>query len=153
MIGSIASGRGSLSGWTVGTPTTQRLEESTMKIIRWAAVAVTVLFVLFNIGAALDADQADWVQIVGGVLAVAGVPAAVGLALGRAWGRTAVIGVGVLNVAAAVAALVDDQSGAAVGLVLGGLAVVLGVVGAPGAGTDGHGLIRFRSRDPWYRDA
>ena len=39
-----------------------------MKIIRWAAVAVTALFVLMNAGAAFDPGQPAWARIVGAVL-------------------------------------------------------------------------------------
>ncbi len=97
-----------------------------MKIVKWAAVAVTALFALMNLGAALGADQDTWVRVVSGVLAAAGLAATVGLATGRSWGRAAVVVVGVANVAGAVAALVADQDGAPIGLVVGALGVLLG---------------------------
>ncbi|HSV40118.1 MAG TPA: hypothetical protein VLI04_15265 [Nocardioidaceae bacterium] len=97
-----------------------------MKLIRWAAIAVTALFVLLNLGAAFDPEQSDAVRIAGGVLAVLGIPAAVGLALRQSWGRLAVIGVGALNVATAVGAIVADEDGAVIGIVVGGLGAVLG---------------------------
>lgn len=99
-----------------------------MKMIRWAAIAVTALFVLLNLGAAFDPEQFDSVQIAGGLLAAAGIPAAVGLALRTSWGRVAVIGVGVLNVLAAVGAIVADVEGARIGIVVGGLGAVLGAL-------------------------
>ncbi|MET0525798.1 MAG: hypothetical protein ABWZ91_13415 [Nocardioides sp.] len=102
-----------------------------MKLIRWAAVAVTALFVLMNIGAAVDPDLDTWVRVVGAGLALVGIPAAVGLALDRAWGRPAVIGAGALNMAGAVAAIIADLEGGAIGLVVGGLGVVLGALSAP----------------------
>ena len=49
-----------------------------MKIIRWAAVAVTALFVVMNLGAAFDPEQSDAVRIGGAVLAAVGIPAVVG---------------------------------------------------------------------------
>lgn len=101
-----------------------------MRIIRWAAVAVTVLFVLFNLGAAFDAQQENWIQSLGALLAASGAVAATGLATRQPWGRPAVIAVGALNVAAAIAALVADESGGAVGIALGTLAVVLGTLPA-----------------------
>ena len=99
-----------------------------MKIIRWAAFAVTVLFALMNLGAAIDPEQQGWVRVVGAVLAVAGAVAATGLALNRAWGRAAVIAVGALNVAAALVAMVNDEDSFVIGLVVGGLGVLLGAL-------------------------
>lgn len=99
-----------------------------MKLIRWAAVAVTALFALMNLGAALDPEQEGWVRAVGAPLALAGVVAAVGLARDAGWGRPAVIAVGALNVAGGIAALVADEPGGAVGIVVGGLAVILGAL-------------------------
>jgi hypothetical protein len=102
-----------------------------MKLVRWAAVAVTALFVLMNIGVVVDPDMDTWIRIVGAGLALVGIPAAVGLAMDLPWGRAAVIGVGALNVAGAVAAIVADEQGGAIGLVVGGLGVVLGAFSAP----------------------
>lgn len=99
-----------------------------MKTIRWAAVAVTGLFALMNLGATADTDLAGWVRVGAGLLAAAGAVAAAGWATDRPWGRTAVTVVGALNVAGAVTALVRDEAGGAVGLVLGGLAVALSVL-------------------------
>jgi hypothetical protein len=99
-----------------------------MKIIRWAAFAVTVLFALMNLGAAIDPDQDTWVRIVGAVLAVGGAAAATGLALNRSWGRPAVIAVGAMNVAASLVAMLSDQEGFATGIVVGGLGVLLGAL-------------------------
>jgi hypothetical protein len=99
-----------------------------MKLIRWAAVAVTALFALMNLGAALDPEQQGWVRAVGAPLALAGVVAAVGLARDAGWGRPAVIAVGAINVASGIAALIADEPGGAVGIVVGGLAVILGAL-------------------------
>lgn len=99
-----------------------------MKVIRWAAVAVTALFVLMNLGAAIDPEQTNSVQVAGGVLAVLGIVAVLGLALHQSWGRLAVIGVGALNVVAGVAAIVADEEGGAIGIVAGGLGALLGAL-------------------------
>lgn len=99
-----------------------------MKLIRWAAVAVTVLFTLMNLGAAVDPTQQSGVRVVGAVLFVAGAAAATGLALNRVWGRSAVIAVGGLNVAASLVAMATGQEGSVIGLVVGGLGVLLGVL-------------------------
>ncbi|RYP82859.1 hypothetical protein EKO23_20890 [Nocardioides guangzhouensis] len=104
-----------------------------MNLIRWAAVAVTGLFVLMNLGTALAEDQTTWIRIAGVTLAVVGAAAAAGLALDRTWGRPAVIGVGAANVVAAFIALLTDESGFVVGLVMGGLAVLLGALASTGA--------------------
>jgi len=102
-----------------------------MKHIRWAAVAVTALFALMNLGAAVDSELAGWLRGVGAVVALAGIVAAVALARNADWGRPAVIAVGVLNVAGGIAALVSDESAGAVGIVVGALAVVLGFLSGP----------------------
>ncbi len=102
-----------------------------MKIIRWAAVAVTALFVLMNAGAAFDPGQPAWARIVGAVLGAAGLVAALGLAVNRSWGWVLVVAVGVLNCLGAVAALVLGGGGFAPGLVVGGLAVLLGLLARP----------------------
>ena len=99
-----------------------------MNIIRWAAAAVTGLFVLMNLGAAIDPTQADWVRIASAALGIAGAVAAVGLASNRAWGRPAVIAVGALNVCDAAAALFTGEPGVVAGVVVGGLGVLLGVL-------------------------
>jgi hypothetical protein len=96
-----------------------------MNIIRWSAVLVTALFALMNLGVTLDPDASTIVRIGAGVLALAGVLAATGLARATSWGRPAVIAVGALNVAGGIAALVTDEPGAGVGIVVGGLAVLL----------------------------
>jgi hypothetical protein len=101
-----------------------------MRIVRWAAVLVTGLFVLMNLGAAADPGADSWVRIAGGLLALAGITAAVGLTMDKAWGRMAVITVGVLNVVLAVVALALDEPGGVVGIVVGGLAVALGALSA-----------------------
>lgn len=100
-----------------------------MRILSWAAVAVTALFALMNLGAALGDGESDaGLRLLGAVLCIAGLAAAAGLATRRPWGRAAVIGVGAANVAAAVIGLVVGAQGAVVGLVVGGLCIVLGAL-------------------------
>ena len=94
-------------------------------IIRWAAVVVTALFVLLNLGVTVDPDASAALRIGAGVMLVAGAFAAAGLARSAEWGRPAVAVVGALNAAGGVAALVADEPGGGIGVVLGGLAVVL----------------------------
>ncbi len=100
-----------------------------MRILKWAAVAVTALFALMNLGAALgEGGSGAGARVLGAVLFVAGAVAATGLATGRAWGRAAVVAVGAANILAAVVALIAGTEGAVVGLVVGGLCVVLGAM-------------------------
>jgi hypothetical protein len=102
-----------------------------MKIVKWAAVAVTGLFVLMNLGAVLEPDVDTPFRVFGAVLGLAGAAAAVGLGTSQSWGRAAVIGVGVLNVIGSVVALLADQQGAGIGIVVGGLGAVLGLLAGP----------------------
>ena len=105
-----------------------------MQILKWAAVAVTALFALMNLGAVLEPDVGTGFRIAAAALGLAGVVATVGLGASRAWGRSAVIAVGALNVAAAVVGLVADEPGAVIGIVVGGLAVVLGALAPTASG-------------------
>lgn len=99
-----------------------------MKIVKWAAIAVTLLFMLMNLGATFQSSIDTPYRILGGVLALAGIVAAFGLATGRPWGRVAIIVVGGLNLLTAATGLFTDQEGAVIGIVVGGLGVVLGVL-------------------------
>jgi hypothetical protein len=96
--------------------------------IKWAAVTVTTLFVLMNLGALPDTDINTAYRVIGGLLALAGAVAAVGLAAGRHWGPLAVVAAGVLNLATAVTGLFAGQDGAVIGIVVGGLGAVLGTL-------------------------
>lgn len=108
-----------------------------MKIVKWAAVAVTALFVLMNAGAVPTADLATPYRVVAAVLALAGVVAVVGLGMNATWGKAAVIVVGGLNLATSITGLFTDLDGSALGIVVGGLGVVLGALtqARPKAGT------------------
>lgn len=103
-----------------------------MKIIKGAAVAATALFVLMNAGTVPDSDLGTAYRVIGAVLAVVGLIAAVGLATGQAWGSQAVIGAGVLNLAAAISGLFTDQDGVVVGLVVASLGIALGALARGG---------------------
>ena len=102
-----------------------------MKIMKWAAVAVTALFVLMNLGAVPDSSIDAPYRVVASVLAILGAGAAIGLATNRPWGRLAVVGVGALNVITAITGVFTDQQGVAIGVVVGALGVLLGGLTAP----------------------
>ena len=91
-----------------------------MKAIRWAAVAATALMSLLNLPAGFDngLDMPTWLAWVGTVLGAAGLVAAFGLARRLPWGRPAVLAVGAVNLAGAIAALAGAWAGGAIGLVL-----------------------------------
>jgi hypothetical protein len=99
-----------------------------MKTIKWAAVAATALFVMMNAGAVPDSDLETAYRVIGSVLALAGLVAAVGMASDRAWGSLAVIGVGVLNLAGSFTAMFDHQDGAVAGIVVAGIGIALGAL-------------------------
>jgi hypothetical protein len=102
-----------------------------MKIVRWAAVAVTVLMSLMNLGVVLgggDERASALLIAVGAVLAATGFASAAGLALRTPWGRPAVIAVGAANLVGAVVALIQGGQGAVIGLVVSALIVLLGIL-------------------------
>lgn len=101
-----------------------------MKILKWAAVAVTALFALMNLGVVLHPDGGMPYRVLAAVLAIVGLAAAVGLATNQAWGRVGVIAAGGLNVIAAIIGSLTGQEGAVIGVVVGGLGVVLGALAA-----------------------
>ena len=101
-----------------------------MKAVRYPAAVVTALMSLmdlpfaFDDGSGIPKPVAWLVTIVG----VAGLVAAVALLRNARWAGWAVTAVGVVNLAGAVLALVRDQDGAIVGLVLSGAITLLGAV-------------------------
>jgi len=103
-------------------------KEHTMKFLTWAAVAVTAMFVIMNAGAIAASDIDLAYRVIGAILAALGVGAAVGLATSQPWGRIAVIAVAGMNTAVSIAALFADEQGAAIGVVVGGLGVILGAL-------------------------
>jgi peptidoglycan/LPS O-acetylase OafA/YrhL len=102
-----------------------------MKAVRFTATVATALMSLMNLpfafhdgGAGIPKPVAWLVTIVG----VAGVVAAVALLRNARWAGWAVTAVGALNLAGAVLALVRDQDGAFVSLVLSVAITLLGAV-------------------------
>lgn len=100
-----------------------------MGIAKWAAIAVTALMGLANLGLVTQHQLA--LKILGPALAAAAVGALMGMATDRPWGVRAVIAVGAVNLAGAVLAGVAGVDGWPIGLVLSGLAVTLAAVSAP----------------------
>ena len=98
-----------------------------MKIVRWAAAAVTALMCLMNFGAVFEASSAP-VAVVDAVLCAAGIVASVGLLRRASWGRPAVLVVGALNLVGGVIALVTEVEGAPIGIAVSGIALVLGAL-------------------------
>jgi len=109
-----------------------------MQIVKWAAVAVTTLFALMNLGTVPDGDLDTAWRVFGGVMAVAGLVAALALATSQSWGRAGIIVVGGINVGAAVIGLFTDEAGAVIGIVVAGLGVVLGAL----SGTETRQTVR-----------
>ena len=105
-----------------------------MGIVKWAAIGVTALMGLANVGL-LGQDVAVVWKVLGVVLALPPLAAVVGLIARKAWGRSAVIAIGAINVAAAVIGAVAGLDGWPIGLVLSALGVVLGVVYVPSSRT------------------
>lgn len=103
-----------------------------MHILKWAAVAVTALFVLMNLGAVADPELAPGYRIAGVALALLGLVAVAGLAWSRTWGRPSTIAAGAANTLAAITTLFTGSEGALIGIVVGGLGLVLGLLVAPG---------------------
>ncbi|HEY6748344.1 MAG TPA: hypothetical protein VI357_21825 [Mycobacteriales bacterium] len=100
-----------------------------MKAIRWAAVAATALISLMNVPVVFEGNDdeiATPLAVVIGLVGLAGLVAAFGLARRLPWGRPAVLAIGVLNLAGAVVALANSWDGAAIGLVVSLLVVGFG---------------------------
>lgn len=104
-----------------------------MPVIRWAAVVATTVLGLMNLGTFTDKTVNKHLVELGIVLGAIGLIAALGLALGKAWGRTAVVGIGVVNLVAGVVALTHHMEGAPIGITVAALGTVLGVLAKPDA--------------------
>jgi hypothetical protein len=100
-----------------------------MRIARWAAIAVTLLMGLANLGVITEGKIG--LTILGLVLASAAAIAVYGITAQRSWGVAAVIAVGVVNLAAAIVTAIAGLDGWPVGVVLSGLAIVLTTVTKP----------------------
>ena len=103
-----------------------------MRIAKWAAVVVTLLMGLANIGQLAQSNVA--LKVVGPALAVAAVIAVIGVASGRSWGARAVIAVGATNLVIAVLAAIAGLDGWPVAVVLSALAILLTALSTPRAG-------------------
>jgi hypothetical protein len=99
-----------------------------MKILRWAATALTLLMTLMNLGVVFDSQQSDGVRVLGAALTAVGV-AAVALAFGRRW-APAIVAAAAANLVAALVGLVAGWEGAAIGLALNAVIGVLAMVAA-----------------------
>ena len=99
-----------------------------MSVIRWAAVAVTALLGLMNIGTFMDDTVGRNLVALGVVLGAVGLIAAIGLALSKPWGRNAVVGIGAVNVVAGAVALLNGIEGAWIGIAVAALGTVLGLM-------------------------
>lgn len=97
-----------------------------MTIIKWAAVGVTGLMGLANLGQIAQDVNAGW-KILGLALAFAAIVAVVGIIARRSWGAAAVIATGAANLLAAILGAVTGLDGWPIGLVLSALGIVLGV--------------------------
>ena len=98
-----------------------------MKTIRILATVPLALMSLMDVGYILPTDPKHntAVAIAVLVLGVAGLGAVYGLARNTSWGVPAALAVAGINVAAAIVSLINDADGAAIGLVVSSLALVL----------------------------
>ena len=98
-----------------------------MKILRILAIVPLALISLMNVGYPFGTDPKPDVALAVAVAAmgVAGLVAAYGLARNMAWGIPAALTVAAVNVVAAVIALVADEEGAVIGLVVSAVALAM----------------------------
>ena len=101
-----------------------------MGIVKWTAVAVTLLMGLANLGQVVQDLSVGW-KLLGVVLASAAVGACIGVIAKTSWGLAAIIAVGAANLCAALLGAVNSMEGWPVGVVLATLAILLGVVSLP----------------------
>lgn len=99
-----------------------------MPVVRWAAVVVTALLGLMNVGTFTDASVDKRLVALGVVLGVVGLVAAAGLALRKSWGRSAVVGIGVVNAVAGMVAQAKGIEEAWIGITLAALGAILGLL-------------------------
>ncbi len=103
-----------------------------MPIVKWAAIGVTLLMGLANLGQISQDLNVGW-KVVGLVLALAAVVAVAGFVVRASWGTAAIIAIGAANLVAAIVAAVAGVDGWPLGLVLAALGIVFGAVYAPAA--------------------
>jgi hypothetical protein len=99
-----------------------------VNVPKWAAVAATAFFALMNFGVVLDSSQEGMLRLVALLLTAGGVGGALGLAIGKTWGKAAVVLIGLVNVALVVLEMRDVIDGGYTG-VDGYWGIALGVVG------------------------
>jgi hypothetical protein len=97
-----------------------------MKVLRYAAAAVTVLMSLMNLPFAFGDGVSAPVGWLVTLIGVAGILAAVALLRNVPWAPWAVTAVGAVNFLGGVLALTQDRSGAVVGIVVSTLITALG---------------------------
>ena len=103
-----------------------------MALVKWAAVAVTLLMGLANLGQVLQ-TSGDVVKAVALVLSAGAVVAVVGIVVNASWGAVAIVAVGAVNLGAAVLAGAAGVDGWPIGLVLSAVGIVLGAAYARGS--------------------
>jgi hypothetical protein len=97
-----------------------------MKAIRWATAAVLTLISLMDIGILTDTGHNPVaVEVIAPLLGVLGLIAVYGLIRHQSWGTRAALGAGLVNVASAIGALVTSADGAAIGLVVSVITLIL----------------------------
>ncbi len=101
-----------------------------MTIVKWAAVVVTLLMGLANLGQTAQ-DVSVALKVLGVVLGLAALVAVVGVLARRRWGAAAIIAIGAGNLGAAIIGAVAGVDGWPIGLVLAALGIVFGGVYAP----------------------
>ena len=106
-----------------------------MKYIRIVAIVPLALISLMNVGYAFGTDPKPDVALAISalVLGASGFVAAFGLGRHTRWGIPAALAVSGINVVAAIIALVNETSGAIVGVVISALALTLAFVATAGA--------------------
>lgn len=108
-----------------------------MRVLRYAAAAVTVLMSLMNLPFAFTDGVSPPVGIPVTLLGVAGIVAAIALLRKASWGPWAVTAIGFVNLAGAVLALALNRNGAVIGLVVSALITAFGIL-----------CVRDRARGP-----
>lgn len=101
-----------------------------MGIAKWAAIAVTVLMGLANVGL-LTQDNLG-LNVLGPILGLMAVVAVVGSATQRSWGTAAIIATGAVNLVGSIVGAIAGFDGWPLGLVLSVLAIVLATLAQPG---------------------
>ena len=102
-----------------------------MNVARWAAAAVTILMSLMNLPFVVTDGGSEFPLALNAaisLLGVVGIVSAIGLLRKAAWGRPAVLAIGAINLAAAIAGIVTGMDGAFIGLVVSSLIIVLGLL-------------------------